>query len=758
MKQTSNDEHVESTTARFDQTDVDAIPALLLTADQELKVRAVSDLWLHRFDFRRSELIGTSLLSLVHPESRSHMGEMFRRASLGTQIVGTVCDLATRRGERIETQWTVRPQALDRKGVAQCFIAVVTELTTQREAEKQLWDIHIRHSLALRASGVGIWEWRVPEDKWLWDDQMYRLYGISAKHESRIPDIWINAVHPEDRKTATSSLEDALAARQKIETEYRVRWPDGAVRHLRGVVRVLRNEGGKAIRLIGTAWDVTSQREIQEALRNSNERLELVLEGTSAGVWDQPDLGRPEEFWSSRFFDLLGYNLGEIPANRQTFLSLVHPEDRPRYELAYNTRLKDDGRFAIDCRLLRKDGIYRWFSILAHSKQQQDKTTRVAGSIQDVHSRRIAEQALDESIQRYELVIRGSKAGIWEWRRHGDGSLYWSPGLYEILGADPSIVQPSVEDFLGLIHPDDLVHFRTTLMRHLMSDSDLDMEIRVRTSRGYRWVRCSGQASRDSRGRAVRLAGSLLDIHPEKTALEDVVRSNEELDQFAYIASHDLREPLRGILNYAEFLNEDYGEALEGEGKDYLNRIQILTKRLEGYLDALLYYSRLGRTEEQHEPVDGNQVLGEILEEYDHKIRERNVEIVAHPLPVCVGDHLRLRLILTNLIQNAIRYNDKPTPRVEIGCLDPESTPTFYVRDNGIGIEERQLELIFTVFRRLHPKDHKWGDGNGVGLSLVKKAVERGGGRVWVESTPGVGSTFYFRVCDGIARRHGIAA
>ena len=227
--------------------------------------------------------------------------------------------------------------------------------------------------------------------------------------------------------------------------------------------------------------------------------------------------------------------------------------------------------------------------------------------------------------------------------------------------------------------------------------------------------------------------------------------SNQELDDFAYIASHDLKEPLRGIHNYSKILLEDHGEALDDEAQARCETILRLSRHMEALLDALLYFSRVGRSELAMGPTDLDSVLGNVLESLDVGLKEHGMLIeVPQIFPTVTCDGTRVGEIFRNLITNAMKYNDKSEKWIEIGYLEGKSDEAdappslvFFVRDNGIGIREKHLGSIFRIFKRLHGRD-KFGGGTGAGLTMTKKMVERHGGRIWVESTYGEGSIFYF--------------
>ena len=236
----------------------------------------------------------------------------------------------------------------------------------------------------------------------------------------------------------------------------------------------------------------------------------------------------------------------------------------------------------------------------------------------------------------------------------------------------------------------------------------------------------------------------------------DLSRSNEELDAFAYVASHDLKEPLRGIHKYAHQLLEDAAVADE-EHRKKLEELMRLTVRMDGLLDSLLHFSRVGRAALQLEETDLNEVLAEAVEMVGSRtVDGRSEVIVPRPLPHVRCDRVRCREILVNLLSNALKYSDQAEKRVEVGFVDRnESHPRpgcpdgaahhaiFYVKDNGIGIHAKHHGQVFKMFKRLHGRD-EYGGGTGAGLTIVKRLVERHRGQVWVDSMPGTGTTFYF--------------
>jgi signal transduction histidine kinase len=225
---------------------------------------------------------------------------------------------------------------------------------------------------------------------------------------------------------------------------------------------------------------------------------------------------------------------------------------------------------------------------------------------------------------------------------------------------------------------------------------------------------------------------------------EELATSNRELDDFAYIASHDLKEPLRGMHNYSSFLLEDYSDKIDDEGRRRLQTLIRLSQRMEHLIDSLLDYSRVGRVEMAMEPANLNDMVADVVDSLQIRLSENNVKIrIPKQLPTVVCDRVRVTEVFRNLITNAMKYNVNPEKWIEIGFIQANHRPVLYVRDNGIGIPSKHYQAIFRIFKRLHVRD-KYGGGSGAGLTIVRKIVERHEGRIWVDSVVNEGTTFYF--------------
>jgi len=227
-----------------------------------------------------------------------------------------------------------------------------------------------------------------------------------------------------------------------------------------------------------------------------------------------------------------------------------------------------------------------------------------------------------------------------------------------------------------------------------------------------------------------------------RQALADVARSNRELEQFAYVASHDLKEPLRKVQSFTELLAQRYQGRLDERADKYIAYTVDGAARMQRLIDDLLAYSRVGRPQMTTAPTDLNAVFRRVVHDLDAAIQEQGAEVSADPLPTLNVNDQQIGLVLQNLIGNGIKFRGAAPPRVRVSAALRDGEWVFSVRDNGIGIAPQYFDRLFQIFQRLHGRAEY--PGTGIGLAVCKKIVERHGGRIWIESEPDKGATFLF--------------
>jgi PAS domain S-box-containing protein len=371
------------------------------------------------------------------------------------------------------------------------------------------------------------------------------------------------------------------------------------------------------------------------------------------------------------------------------------------------------------------------------------------GIARDITESKRADEALRESERRFKLITETIGEVFWMNDPELRKVLYISPAYDRIWGRSRTDAYEHPESFLDAIHPDDREEALTGLAK-LQTGAPFEL--------GFRIVRPDGAVVsiwdqafpvRDATGKLECYVGIARDVS-ERKRLEDTIRSrseelarsNEELERFAYVASHDLQEPLRMVASFTQLLSRKYSGKLDETADRYINFAVDGAKRMQQLITDLLAFSRINSRDLDLRPTECDRVVRLTLQNLKVAIDESGAAIECDPLPVLLADAGQLGQMFQNLIGNAIKFRGETPPRIHIAAADRGAEWEFSVRDNGIGIDPKHADRIFQIFQRLHTREQY--PGTGIGLAVCKKTVERHGGRLWVESQPGGGSTFLF--------------
>jgi PAS domain S-box-containing protein len=510
----------------------------------------------------------------------------------------------------------------------------------------------------------------------------------------------------------------------------------------------LRNADGEIVGVCGVFADITARKLAEKALRSSEERFRVAA-GSVADVvyeWDLKDTIT----WYGDVDGLTGYPPGAFPRTIAGWAATLHPDDLDPTWAAVQTHLKGETPYDIEYRVAAKDGGWRWWSARGTVlRDDRGEPTRWIGAVTDVTERKGAEEALRESERRFREMAESLPQLVWTCR--GDGTCdYLSPQWVAYTGI-PEAEQLGSR-WLEQLHPDD--HDPTVAAWNAAAGAGaiVDVEFRIRRHDGiYRWFRTRDVPLLDAAGRVAKWFGTSTDIEDLKRAEEvarqalvDLTRSNRELEQFAYVASHDLQEPLRMVSSYTQLLGQRYEGQLDEKAKKYIDYAVDGAVRMQRLINDLLSYSRVGTRGKAPESTDTHALLGEAIANLTAAIAESGAMVTNDDLPTVHADASQLGLVFQNLLANAIKFHGDAPPRVHVSARDAGREWVFTVRDNGIGIEPQFAERVFVIFQRLHTRQEY--PGTGIGLALCKRIVERHGGRIWFESAPGTGTTFFFTV------------
>ena len=384
--------------------------------------------------------------------------------------------------------------------------------------------------------------------------------------------------------------------------------------------------------------------------------------------------------------------------------------------------------------------------------RQVEKHLREANQALEVQ-RQVLEQsnrALQESEERLRLALYAAGMGAWELNAETDEER-WSPETEALWGLEPGTFAGTTAAFLATVHPEDRDRVQRARTKILATSEGRErLEYRIVWPDGtVRWMLVVGQSIPAAPGQTIGARGVVLDITEQKKLEQDLAeraaeleRLNTELQQFGYIVSHDLQEPLRTINNFVQLLAKQLQGTVDAQAAEIMGFVVGGAQRMQALITDLLAYTRVSGHVQPFTAVDGEALLARVLGDLQLVIADAAAEVTHDPLPVVNGNAGQLGLVLQNLLGNALKFRSAAPPRIHVGARREGGQWVFSVRDNGIGIEPRFRERIFQVFQRLHSRSEY--QGTGIGLAICHKIIERHDGRIWVESEPGQGATFFF--------------
>lgn len=363
----------------------------------------------------------------------------------------------------------------------------------------------------------------------------------------------------------------------------------------------------------------------------------------------------------------------------------------------------------------------------------------------DVTSRIEARTALEINEERFALAQQAAGFGVWEWHPERD-EIVWDSQCYRMLGLSPSDKPLTFNEWQSRLHPEDVERSTKAVKEQLLEGNEFIIEFRYQTASGYLWVQGRGQVfERNASGAPLRLIGTHLDIQSLKSVQQELARSNQELEQFAYAVSHDLRQPLRMVNSYLQLLTRELGNDLSDDAQEMIRFAREGAERMDKMILGILDYSRVGRKTSAMEWIDSRAILNDVMRFLKPMLTESGGHIhIKGDWPKVHASRDELTRLLQNLLDNALKYVEHSTiPDVTITGYEQTYEWRVDVQDNGIGIAPEQQDQLFGVFARLQPRSRF--EGSGIGLAICKRIVEHHEGNIRVTSPgEGDGSCFTF--------------
>ena len=626
------------------------------------------------------------------------------------------------------------------------------------EGVRRLFKSEERFQLAVRGTADGLWDWDLESHAIWYSPRVREMLGYRGDDEESFPPLvetFNRHLHSEDSTRALAAVKRHLQDDRPYDIEYRLQTKAGQWRWFRARGACIRDHEGIAIRMAGSIRDIQELYEAGQTLRQMERRLDQALEGANVGLWDwNVDTG--DVYFSPQMKVQLGYDPEEPWSDYTEWESRLHEDDREEaVSRVTNYLARASDEYISTFRLRHRDGSYRW--ILSQGKAEwnaEGKPRRIVGVHVDItEQRQLAERLSKTNAQlaREQFLLNSLVENIPDpifFKDRDSRFIRVNQTMARDVGAsDPSeLIGKSDAD----IWTDEFWKSTFADEQNLMETGQplINQEESPRAVDGpKRWVLVTKMPLYDETRQIVGLFGIARDITELKQneqELErinrDLERSNAELEHFAYVASHDLRSPLRNIDSLTRWILEDAGDVLPEASRGDLLLLRQRVDLMNRLLNDLLQYSRVGRVESNPEDVDPGDVVAEVIELLGVPARVR-VDVQPN-MPHVHAPRTAIRKVFQNLVDNAIKHHDRSDGLIEIRAAERGDFIEFAVRDDGPGVDPQFHEKVFQIFQTLQRRDEL--DTSGMGLAIVKKTVEKYGGHIKLTSQVGHGATFTF--------------
>lgn len=622
--------------------------------------------------------------------------------------------------------------------------SIVTDITDLRELE-------ILAERTSELAKIGSWELNLNNGKEevYWSPMTRKILEVEPEYNPSVSD-GLTFYTDDSKVEIEKAVKNLIDKGTEFDLELLVVTKNGKEKWVRciGQADRIKNE---TVRIFGSYQDIDQQKRAELKAQETLKEKEDILESISDAFF-AVDNEFNVNYWNKEAEKILHMPKEKI-LNKKLWEVFHDAKDLPSFR---NYRLAMEQQ-----RTIHFEDYYEplnsWYEISAYPSDKG-----LAVYFKDMTLRKTAEEKIKASNERFEKVALATSDAIWDWDLIANQSKRVGSGFERQFGYTNEEANNKKGFWEMHVHPEDLEAIQRSQSTAIKNKntSFWKAEYRFKRKSGdYAYVIDKGYIVRDEKGRAVRMIGATTDItdrkNYEKSLLDineklekqthELSISNAELEQFAYVASHDLQEPLRMVSGFLTQLEKKYGEQLDDKAHQYIDFAVDGAKRMRQIILDLLDFSRIGKEEEDFVDVDLNEVVNEVCLLHRKQIEELNAEVLFDNLPTIKGHPSPMIQLFQNLISNGLKYRHAETrPKIMIRAQELKNEWKFKVKDNGIGIEEKYFDRIFNIFQRLHNKTAY--SGTGMGLAIVKKIVENQKGKIWLESEVGKGTTFYFTI------------